>query len=78
MVLAIVVNAEGTDRGLKRFYRGETDLATASRPIESKEMVACQAKGINFLELPIDYDAITVVHFGFICQPQLDRMLLSL
>jgi phosphate transport system substrate-binding protein len=57
----VVVNAVGTGRGLKRFCRGETDLATASRPIESREMVACQAKGINFLELPIAYDAITVV-----------------
>ncbi len=57
----VVVNAVGTGRGLKRFCRGETDVATASRPIEEKEAIACQAKGINFLELPIAYDAITVV-----------------
>jgi phosphate transport system substrate-binding protein len=55
------VATSGTGGGFKKFCRGETDISNASRPILQKEIDDCKAKGIEFLEIPIAYDAITVV-----------------
>jgi phosphate transport system substrate-binding protein len=57
----VSVGVSGTGGGFKKFCRGETDIANASRPILQKEIDACKAKGIKFIELPIAYDALTVV-----------------
>ncbi len=51
----------GTSAGFRQFCSGQLDLANASRPINAKELKACAAKGVTFLELPIGFDAITVV-----------------
>ena len=51
----------GTSAGFRQFCSGELYLANASRPISAKELKACAAKGVRFLELPIGFDAITVV-----------------
>jgi phosphate transport system substrate-binding protein len=51
----------GTGGGFKKFCRGETDISDASRPILQKEIDACKEKGIEYLEIPIAYDALTVV-----------------
>ena len=51
----------GTSAGFRQFCSGELSLANASRPISAKELKACAAKGVRFLELPIGFDAITVV-----------------
>jgi phosphate transport system substrate-binding protein len=51
----------GTSAGFRQFCRGQLFLANASRPISAKELKACAAKGVSFLELPIGFDAITVV-----------------
>jgi phosphate transport system substrate-binding protein len=59
--LKVSVGVSGTGGGFKKFCRGETDLSNASRPILQKEIDACKAKGIEYLELPIAYDALTVV-----------------
>ena len=59
--LKVSVGVSGTGGGLKKFCRGETDLSNASRPILQKEIDACKEKGIEYLELPIAYDALTVV-----------------
>lgn len=56
----VTVGISGTGGGFKKFCRGETDVASASRPILEQEMAACQAAGIEYYELPIAYDAITV------------------
>ena len=57
----VTVGISGTGGGFKRFCRGETDISDASRPILTAEMAACAAAGIKYIELPIAYDALTVV-----------------
>ncbi len=57
----VVVGISGTGGGFKKFCAGETDISNASRPIKTAEMEACQKNGIEFIELPIAYDAISVV-----------------
>ncbi|MDO8958513.1 MAG: PstS family phosphate ABC transporter substrate-binding protein [Rhodocyclaceae bacterium] len=57
----VTVGISGTGGGLKKFCRGETDIANASRPILDKEMADCRAAGIKYIELPIAFDALTVV-----------------
>ena len=60
-VVKVTVGISGTGGGFKKFCRGEIDLANASRPILKKEMEVCAQAGIRFFELPIAYDALTVV-----------------
>ena len=57
----VTVGISGTGGGFKKFCRGETDITDASRPITKKEMEACKAAGISYLEMPVAYDALTVV-----------------
>lgn len=56
----VTVGVSGTGGGFKKFCRGETDIANASRPILKSEMEACKAAGIRYIELPVAYDALTV------------------
>jgi phosphate transport system substrate-binding protein len=60
-VIKVTVGISGTGGGFKKFCRGETDISDASRPILAKEMEACKEAGIQYVELPIAYDALTVV-----------------
>ena len=57
----VTVGISGTGGGFKKFCRGETDIADASRPILAKEMEDCKKAGITYYELPVAYDALTVV-----------------
>ncbi len=57
----VTVGISGTGGGFKKFCRGETDISNASRPIQKKEMDDCKAAGIEYYELPIAFDALTVV-----------------
>jgi phosphate transport system substrate-binding protein len=57
----VTVGISGTGGGFKKFCRGETDISDASRPILDKEMADCKAAGIEYFELPVAFDAITVV-----------------
>lgn len=59
--IKVTVGISGTGGGFKKFCRGETDVSDASRPISKKEMEACKAAGISYYELPIAFDALTVV-----------------
>jgi len=59
--LKVTVGISGTGGGFKKFCRGEIDIADASRPILKKEMDACKTAGIQYIELPVAYDALTVV-----------------
>jgi len=59
--IKVTVGISGTGGGFKKFCRGETDISDASRPILDKEMADCKAAGIEYFELPIAFDAITVV-----------------
>ncbi|GBD09070.1 Phosphate-binding protein PstS [Candidatus Thermoflexus japonica] len=57
----VVVGISGTGGGFKKFCAGETDISDASRPIKTTEMETCQKNGIEFIELPVAYDALSVV-----------------
>ena len=57
----VTVGISGTGGGFKKFCRGETDISDASRPILKKEMDDCKAAGIEYFELPVAFDALTVV-----------------
>jgi phosphate transport system substrate-binding protein len=57
----VTVGISGTGGGFKKFCRGETDVSNASRPILKKEMDDCKAAGIEYVELPVAFDALTVV-----------------
>ncbi|MBI2292270.1 MAG: PstS family phosphate ABC transporter substrate-binding protein [Betaproteobacteria bacterium] len=59
--IKVTVGISGTGGGFKKFCRGETDISDASRPILEKEMKDCAAAGIKYVELPVAYDALTVV-----------------
>jgi phosphate transport system substrate-binding protein len=55
------VTSSSTGVGLKRFCAGELDFANASRPITPVEAAACAAAQVEFVEIPIAYDAISIV-----------------
>ena len=57
----VTVGVSGTGGGFKKFCVGETDMNDASRPIDAKEQAQAKEKGIQFIELPVAYDGITVV-----------------
>jgi phosphate transport system substrate-binding protein len=59
--IRVTVGLSGTGGGFKKLCRGDTDISNASRPILAEEIEACKAKGIRYFELPIAFDAITVV-----------------
>ena len=59
--IRVTVGISGTGGGFKKFCRGETDVSNASRPITKKEIEDCKAAGIQFIEMPVAYDALTVV-----------------
>jgi len=57
----INVAFSGTGGGFEKFCRGETDINNASRPIQVKEMEACDQAKVRYIELPVAFDALTVV-----------------
>ena len=57
----VTVGISGTGGGFKKFCRGETDIVNASRPILKKEMDDCKAAGVQYIEMPVAYDALTIV-----------------
>ena len=59
--IKVTVGVSGTGGGFKKFCRGETAVSNASRPIKLNEIKKCKDAGIKFIELPIAYDAISVV-----------------
>ncbi len=59
--IKVTVGTSGTGGGFKKFCRGEIDIANASRPISAEEMKIAKDGGIEYIELPICFDALTVV-----------------
>ena len=57
----ITVGISGTGGGFQKFCRGELDISNASRPIRPSEREACAAAGVEFIELPVAYDALAIV-----------------
>ncbi len=57
----VTVGTSGTGGGFKKFCEGQTQLSNASRPIKDEEKAACAAKGIEYQEIIVANDALTVV-----------------
>jgi phosphate transport system substrate-binding protein len=55
------VKGPGTGDGFKVFCKGETDISDASRKIKEEEAKTCSDAGIEYIELPIAYDGMTVM-----------------
>ena len=59
--IKVTVGVSGTGGGFKKFCRGDTVISNASRPIKANEIKKCKAAGIEFIEIPVAFDALTVV-----------------
>jgi phosphate transport system substrate-binding protein len=57
----ISVDGPGTGDGFALFCNGETDINDASRPIKDEEAAACADAGVNYVELKVGLDGITVM-----------------
>ncbi len=57
----VTVGIAGTGGGFKKFCRAETDISNASRPILKSEIEDCKKSNVQFIELPVAYDALTVI-----------------
>lgn len=57
----VTVGVSGTGGGFKKFTAGETDISNASRPIKDSEAEAAKTNGIEFVELKVTFDGLTVV-----------------
>jgi phosphate transport system substrate-binding protein len=57
----VTVGISGTGGGFERFCADETDLSNASRQIEADEEQLCADAGVEYVELPVANDALTVV-----------------
>ena len=57
----VTVGVSGSGGGFKKFCAGETDISNAYRPIKDEEAADCEAAGVEFVEVPIAYDGITLV-----------------
>ena len=57
----ITVGVSGTGGGFQKFCNGETVISDASRPIKAGEAARCAQKGIEFVEIPVAIDGLTVM-----------------
>jgi phosphate transport system substrate-binding protein len=57
----VTLNFSGTGGGFREFCEGKTDVSDASRPISRAEMDLCNANKVRYIELPVAFDALTVV-----------------
>ncbi len=57
----VTVAESGTGGGFKKFIAGEIEIATASRTIDEKEIAQLKEANIEFIEIPIAFDGLTVV-----------------
>lgn len=57
----VTVGESGTGGGFRKFCRGETQIQGASRPILTQEIEACAATGVEYVEIPIAFDGLTIV-----------------
>ena len=59
--VTINVGVSGTGGGFERFCKGETDISNASRPIKDDEIALCEEAGVEYTELRVGTDALTMV-----------------
>ena len=55
------VEGPGTGDGFSLFCNGETDISDASRAISEEEIAACEASGVEYVELLVAYDGLSVI-----------------
>ena len=58
---AYTVEGPGTGDGFSLFCNGETDISDASRAISDEEIAACEASGVEYVELLVAYDGLSVI-----------------
>ncbi|HWM72589.1 MAG TPA: PstS family phosphate ABC transporter substrate-binding protein [Nocardioides sp.] len=59
--IKVTVGESGTGGGFERFCNDETDISDASRPIDEEEVPVCEEAGVEYTELQVATDALTVV-----------------
>jgi len=59
--IRVTIGISGTGGGFKKFTVGETDISDASRPIKAKEQKKAAENGIEYIELPVAFDGLSVV-----------------
>ncbi|WP_436715555.1 PstS family phosphate ABC transporter substrate-binding protein [Roseiconus lacunae] len=59
--VSVSVDGAGTGNGFKDFEVKKTDISDASRPIKPGEKEKCEANGVEFVEVPVAYDGLTIV-----------------
>ena len=57
----VALEVSGTGGGFRKFCEGTADISNASRPILKDEMAVCNRNNVRYYELPIAFDALTVV-----------------
>ena len=57
----VTVATSGSGGGFKRFCDEETDISDASRPIKEEEIAVCEANGVEYTEIIIANDGLSVV-----------------
>ncbi|MDO8893922.1 PstS family phosphate ABC transporter substrate-binding protein [Nitrosomonas sp.] len=58
--IIVTVDISGSGGGFKKFCRGEIDIVNASRPILKNEIKDCKNSRVQFVEIPVAFDALTV------------------
>ncbi len=57
----VTVGISGTGGGFKKFCNGETDISDASRPIKPSEVDLCKNNDVEYIELPVAFDGLSVM-----------------
>jgi phosphate transport system substrate-binding protein len=59
--IRVTIGVSGTGGGFKKFAVGDTDISDASRPIKAKEQKKAAENGVEYIELPVAFDGLSVV-----------------
>jgi len=57
----VTIGVSGTGGGFTKFLNQETDINNASRPIKDKELALAEENSVEYIELPVAYDGLSVV-----------------
>lgn len=59
--VTVSVQASGTGGGFQKFCAGGVDIIGASRPINADEERACRTSKVEYIELPVAFDSLSLV-----------------
>ena len=59
--VSIGISGQGTGNGFKALAKKEVDFSDASRPVKKKELDLCEQAGVEFIEVPVAYDGLSIV-----------------